>query len=215
MIYYNIHTHQSIQTLNEVTIISLDLREDPLLKTGLYYSAGIHPWYANKDRLNSLYSIAHQSSVVAIGEAGLDKLTEIPFELQKDIFAIQVQLAEELQKPLIIHCVKAWQELMAIHKKTNPSIPWIIHGFRGKKELARQLLAAGFYLSYGPYYQAEAVWETWNQHRLYAETDDKEINIQTVYTSISSTLNISPTTLLEEIKENLFLWPNNPLQIKK
>lgn len=210
MIYYNIHTHQLPEHINEKAIVSLNLREHFSLEKNFYYSAGIHPWYADKEMLDKFYSIAIQSSVVAIGEAGLDKLTDTPLELQKEIFLIQINFAEELQKPLIIHCVKAWQELIAIYKKTKPSIPWIIHGFRGKGTLAKQLLETGFYLSFGQYYQPEAAIEAWNHRQLYLETDDHEINIQTVYASISSTLNVPSSKLSEVIMNNLQKWPNNP-----
>lgn len=210
MTYYNIHTHKLPENFNETAIISLDIRKLPSLETGLYYSVGIHPWFANKNMFGLLHETAKQASVVAIGEAGLDKLSETTWELQKETFLYQIKLAEELQKPLIIHCVKAWQELLAIHKTSKPTIPWIIHGFRGKKELARQLIQLGLYLSFGLYYQAEALFEAWNFNRLFVETDDKEIGIQEIYASVSTTLGISESKLSEEILSNLQAWPQIP-----
>lgn len=210
MTYYNIHTHQPAANPNEIAIISLDIRKQLLLKTDLYYSAGIHPWFANKNMPELLYEIAKLPSVVAIGEAGLDKLTDTTWELQKNIFLYQTKLAEELQKPLIIHCVKAWQELIAIRKISKPTIPWIIHGFRGKKELASQLIQLGFYVSFGLHYQPEALFEVWNANRLFVETDDKEISIQEIYIAASTTLGVSENRLSEEILYNLQAWPQAP-----
>ena len=89
------------------------------------------------------------SGVVAIGEAGLDTLAESPMDLQKEVFLAQANLAEETHKPLIIHCVKAWADLIACKKAVKPEMPWIIHGFRGNGELASQLVRLGFYLSFG------------------------------------------------------------------
>lgn len=211
MIYYNIHTHRPPASPDEKAIISIDIRNLHPLEPSFYYSAGIHPWYASEDLFNALQqTIAKQSNIVAIGETGLDKLTQTPWELQKKLFLDQIDLAENLKKPLIIHCVKAWPELIAIHKTSRPSVPWIIHGFRGKGELAHQLIQLGFYLSFGLHYQTEAIFEAWNSKRLFMETDDKEISIQEIYTSASSTLGISEDILSEEILSNLQTWPLKP-----
>lgn len=210
MVYYNIHTHRPPANRSEKAIISVNPRNQLLLKTEFYYSAGIHPWHANKDMLDTLQTIAKQPNIVAIGEAGLDKCTPIPWKTQEEIFLIQIELAEALQKPLIIHCVKAWAELITIYKTIRPTVPWIIHGFRGKKALANQLLQVGFYLSFGIYHQQEAVHEAWDMHRLFVETDEEKIDIQTVYDSISTTLAISQASLSQEILVNLQTWPHTP-----
>lgn len=212
MIYYNIHTHCPPASPDEKAILSIDIRKPHVPEPLCCYSAGIHPWYASEDYLDILYTIAKQSTIVAIGEAGLDKSTQTPWELQNKLFQKQIELSESLQKPLIIHCVKAWTELLASHRIARPSVPWIIHGFRGKKELAHQLLHSGFYISFGAYYQPEAVPEVWNAHRLFIETDQNHIGIQTVYASISSLLSVSPEDLSQEIHSNIQAWP---LQLRK
>lgn len=143
MRYYSIHTHHPPTSPDEKAIISIDIRNLHLLEPSFYYSAGIHPWYASEDLFNTLQTIAIQSNIVAIGEAGLDKLTHTPWELQKKLFLDQIDLAENLKKPLIIHCVKAWPELIAIHKTSRPSVPWIIHGFRGKRRTGTSTYTIG------------------------------------------------------------------------
>lgn len=210
MIYYNIHTHHSPASPDEKAIISIDIRNPHPLEPPFHYSAGIHPWYASEDLFNALQKIAKQSNIVAIGEAGLDKLTPTPWELQKKLFLDQIILAENLGKPLIIHCVKAWPELLAIHKISRPSVPWIIHGFRGKEELANQLLHAGFYLSFGQHFQPNAIKKAWNAHRLFLETDESDINIKNIYTSVSSLLAVPEEDLSQEILTNLQAWPQAP-----
>ena len=85
---------------------------------------------------------------IAIGEAGFDKLRGPSPELQRKVFEEQVAISEELKKPVVIHCVRAWDELLAVHKKLKPKMPWLIHGFRGNTELAAQLLSKGMYLSF-------------------------------------------------------------------
>ncbi|MDR2919541.1 MAG: TatD family hydrolase [Tannerella sp.] len=210
MIYYNIHTHHPPTSPDEKAIISIDIRNPHPLEASFYYSAGVHPWYASEDLFNALQAIAKQPNIVAIGEAGLDKLTSTPWELQKKLFLDQINLAENLEKPLIIHCVKAWPELLTIHKTTCPSVPWIIHGFRGKEELAHQLLHAGFYISFGQYFQPNAIKKAWDAHRLFIETDESDINIKDIYTSVSSLLAVSEKDLSQEILSNLHAWPQTP-----
>lgn len=160
-------------------------------------SVGIHPWYIGADwqkQLDLLTTIAQQQRVVMIGEAGLDKLCATDFELQKEVYLKQVELAERLRKPLIIHCVKAWQEILVIHKGQKPTVPCIIHGFRGKPELAEQLLAAGFYLSFGEHFNEESVRKT-PLNRLCTETDESRMKIEDIYSKIAIAKDINILTL--------------------
>ncbi len=68
---------------------------------------------------------------------------------QEEILEVQVRLAEELCKPLIIHCVKAYSELIAVRKRTKSSVAWIVHGYNNNERILRQLLDHGFYISVG------------------------------------------------------------------
>ena len=77
--------------------------------------------------------------MLAVGEAGLDKLAEAPLTLQIEVFEYQARLAEEANKPLIIHLVKAVDELLKLKQKIQPVKPWIIHGFRGKRLLQKNI----------------------------------------------------------------------------
>lgn len=137
MIYYDIHTHQPSVHPEDIAIVNTIIREEcDLSMPAQWCSAGIHPWYIyNVDKqISCLESVASSSAIVAIGEAGLDKLVKTPLDIQKNVFLRQAELAEKLNKPLIIHCVKAWGELIAVRKIVKPHIPWIIHGFRGNGE---------------------------------------------------------------------------------
>jgi TatD DNase family protein len=179
----------------------VDIRQLTLPERG-YYAIGIHPRQADRTLLPELRMLAGLPQVVAIGEAGLDKFASTPWSLQEELFAAQVQLAGEIRKPLIIHCVKAWQELMAVRKTVRYDIPWIIHGFRGNGTLAGQLLRAGFFLSFGIRYQPEAVCRAWEVRRLLAETDDKPVNIREVYASLAATLALPEESLAQAILVN-------------
>jgi Tat protein secretion system quality control protein TatD with DNase activity len=87
--------------------------------------------------------------VVAIGECGLDRNIDLPLDIQTSIFKRHIELAETLQKPLVIHCVRAFSELIALKKNTKSTVPWIIHGFHKKEEVFQQLLKHDFYFSFG------------------------------------------------------------------
>lgn len=119
----------------------------------VWYSAGIHPWSTVKeipeDSFKLLEAMASDPRVVAIGEAGLDALRGGPAERQEAVFMRQAALAEKAEKPLVIHCVRRYGRLMELHKAFRPQQLWIVHGFRGKPELARQLAAAGIGISLG------------------------------------------------------------------
>jgi TatD DNase family protein len=201
MIYCDIHTHQPPANPDDLAVVAADIRQSNIPETGCY-AVGIHPRQADRTFLPQLRRLAGLPQVAAVGEAGLDKLVSTPRSLQEEVFAAQVQLAGELRKPLIIHCVRAWQELMAVRKTIRYDIPWIIHGFRGNETLAGQLLRAGFFLSFGIRYQPKAVCRTWEAHRLLAETDDKPVDIREVYASLAATLAIPEELLAQEILAN-------------
>lgn len=208
MAYYNIHSHYPSSCSGEVTIVNRVVRENGEEREkgekGTFFSVGIHPWYIEDATLQmeQLKGLAVLPGVVAIGEAGLDKLAHTPLDIQQEVFIQQAALAEELQKPLIIHCVKAWEELLAIKKQFKPQTPWIIHGFRGKPGLAKQLIHQGFYLSFGEYFNPGSLQIAY-PNRIFAETDDKDISIQMIYRQIASSLDIEVEKLASQIKDNV------------
>jgi TatD DNase family protein len=207
MIYCDIHTHQPPTHPEDIALVAVDTWQPDRLQSGRY-AVGIHPWQADREALPLLRTLAAHPNVAAIGEAGLDKLATTSWAVQEEVFTAQVHLAAETGKPLIIHCVKAWAELLAIHQTIRSGAPWIVHGFRGNGKLAEQLLRAGLYLSFGLRYSPEAVHRAWEARRLFAETDDKEIDIRDVYASLADRLSIPEEMLAQEILENARLIMN-------
>ena len=199
--YYDLHTHQPPANPDVTAIVSVDAG-NPVLNDYPYCAVGIHPCYAGMTGFAKLKAIASHPNVVAIGETGLDKFSSTPLRQQEALFTAHIELSGKLHKPLIIHCVKAWQELIRIRKQYMSDIPWIIHGFRGNGNLARQLLQFGFYLSFGRYFNPDALHAAWSLHRLYVETDDSNIGIEDVYQRIASHLSITCETLSSEIHVN-------------
>lgn len=164
------HTHREAAD----AVVNLPLFGRP--ESGLKYSAGIHPWDIDRavERVWTwLEEMAARPEVVAIGEAGFDKLRGGAAERQREVFDRQAALAERYGKPLIIHMVRSQQQIMEAIKRLRPTVPWIIHGFRGGSEQARQLMAAyeNLYLSFGPRFNAEALRVT-PAERIMTETDD-------------------------------------------
>lgn len=137
------------------------------------FSVGVHPWNADRctaDTLETLLLMAQDVRVVAIGECGLDARRGPAAEIQIPVFETQAEIAEKLRLPLVIHAVGTWAEIIAARKRIKPQMPWIIHGFRGKPQLAAQLTAHGMYLSLGERYNRDILKAVDPQYILH-ETD--------------------------------------------
>lgn len=191
MTYYNIHTHHPTAHPEDISIINILIKgtEEHHLEYGQNYSAGIHPWYIDniRQQLDELEQLCAHPNIVAIGEAGFDKIHGGAPDIQQEAFQAQALLAEKVNKPLIIHCVKAYDEIIKNKKVIKPQVPWIIHGFRGNEKQAEQLLHQGFYLSFGQYFNPKALKVAYPDH-LFAETDDAAIDIRSIYQQITENL---------------------------
>lgn len=166
----DIHTHTG--PLRPDAVLCIDPTVTATLPEGEgLLSVGVHPWNADKADASvwqRLEAWAKDARVVAIGEIGLDRLRGPEMSIQLATFRKQTQLADTLCLPVIIHCVRAYDILLGT--KPPETSQWIIHGFRGKPELARQLLAAGYDLSFGNLFN-QATFDATPPHRRYHETD--------------------------------------------
>ena len=185
--YYNLHTHKST---NQPDIFELVNQYQKDFDASVpNYSIGIHPWYILESKIDEellfIESKLSDKNCLAVGECGLDKRIEISFDLQEKVFRKQLALAEKFKKPVIIHCVASFQEVIKIKNELSIAVPMIIHGFSKKQELAKQLLDNGFYLSFGKYLlrnpELEAVFQSVPNDRFFLETDTVEEQIQEVY----------------------------------
>lgn len=199
----DIHTHHVPQTPGEAIVNTSPSQFLP--EAGQYYAVGYHPWGLSSDASEDwelLQIVANHTQVLAIGEAGLDKLKGPRISLQEDAFLRQARIAEEVHKPLIIHCVRSFNEIVRINLQFKPSVAWIIHGFRGKPQLAVQLVEAGFYLSFGQYYQADSL-RISPMERLFLETDEAEISILALYDEAAQHLSIPTEELVLRVGRNI------------
>jgi TatD DNase family protein len=208
MKFFNLHTHQSSNHPDVLELVNQYPQEFDA--TILNYSIGIHPWHIVEDRIDEdleiIESKLKDKKCLAIGECGLDKRIEIPMTLQQMVFEKQLALAEKYKKPVVIHCVAAFQEVIAIKKKMAISVPMIIHGFSKNKETAEQLIANGFYLSFGKYLlrnpELELVFKNIPKDRLFLETDTIEEGIAAVYELAAKYRNIEMGEMMAIINAN-------------
>lgn len=208
MEFINLHTHSYSKENSILEVVNQYPWEfDDAIPN---YSIGIHPWHIDENRLNDdLKSIDEKlklSECLALGECGLDKRIEIPFEKQTTVFQQQIELVKNTSKPIIIHCVAAFQEVISIKKEMNVENPMIIHGFSKNKQVAKSLLDNDFYLSFGKYLlrnpELSEVFDYVPNDRFFLETDTIEETIVDVYQKASNIKNIKIEELKEVIKTN-------------
>lgn len=163
------------------------------------YSVGIHPWRVgvqSRAHLSAMAPLLQSGEVVAVGEIGLDKVCDADFNLQQQIFSLQLRMAACVQKPVVVHCVKAWDELLEMLSSVENLPPVIIHGFRGKPQLAEQLWRHGCFLSFGPKFNVETL-KSMPLGVFFLETDDSASDIVELYTEVAALKNVR----LDELKQ--------------
>lgn len=171
---------------------------------GRLYSVGIHPWKTADvmaDRLQALAAVARHEQVVAIGETGLDALRGAPLNVQWDIFNRHIELAEALGKPLIVHMVRTSQQVLKAWRESGRTVVWVIHGMRGKPQVARPLLDAGFYLSFGPRFNPDTAAITPLEQML-IETDDSGQDINQVAEMVARARGLAVPQLQKAVTAN-------------
>ncbi|PKL17697.1 MAG: hypothetical protein CVV49_09685 [Spirochaetae bacterium HGW-Spirochaetae-5] len=117
------------------------------------YSIGVHPWYVSEsDRdIKTKLDSAYKNGAIAIGEIGLDKKIDSPaFDLQLEIFELQLQYAVDADIPVIIHCRGAFNELIeSLNRYGVPRRGGLIHAYSGSPELTEILIRKGLSFSMG------------------------------------------------------------------
>jgi TatD DNase family protein len=205
--FVNIHTHQ--KSINEEAIEIISLFHNASIPDEGYFSIGAHPWHAEKNSSQSMLEeiIPKARFAFAIGECGLDRSSSIDWNKQMDVFRKQIELSEKIRKPLIIHAVRSYPDIIALNKYYKPKQAWIIHGFNGNTEQVKQLLNYNIYLSYGINIlrlnnnEINCLSET-PLDRLFLETDDSNINIVEMYDFASKQLNLKTDVLKNQLYSN-------------
>lgn len=202
MVYFNVHTHFSQFPDLEI----LDINTNQAVNS--WFSTGIHPWKSEHlaTNLEKVRALAINELCMAIGEVGLDKHQGPAFDIQKECFTKMILISEELKLPLIIHCVKAWNELKSIKRDLKPTQKWIFHGFL-KASILEDVLAEGLDISLGAgilnHPKNETIIFQTPIDRLFLETDDNRINIKEVYDFVATVKKISLQELDNMIISNI------------
>ncbi|MGI9650450.1 TatD family hydrolase [Chryseobacterium sp. RLHN22] len=202
MTFFDFHHHKENKANG---IYNLDYEKIP---PNYLYSIGIHPKDIQPknidDQLNWLKSNIKETCF-AIGECGLDSFVEIDQKTQEEVFLKQIKIANEVKKPMVIHCVRKFYEVISLKKHSEQ--PMIIHGFNKKQSIADDLLKNNFYLSFGKAVlynlSLQNVLKTIPLNRMFLETDNEDFNIGELYQKVSELKQISLNQLNEQILENL------------
>ncbi|HAQ65894.1 MAG TPA: hydrolase TatD [Bacteroidales bacterium] len=205
----DIHTHRLIpSSIRAIYNVRLQEGVVGLPDPKTLFSVAIHPWDADKSvSWPSFKQLVEEPGCLAIGETGLDKLNGPSIDIQARLFEEQLTQAEETEKPVIIHSVRTQQEVITIVRKHHHLKAFVIHGFSQRPVVARQWLSEGFYLSFGASLLnlndvlAESLRIT-PPDRLFLETDDAAVSIESIYQAAAAILNIAPVHLAERIELN-------------
>lgn len=206
----DLHTHQRIKAPGTLSIYNLILRDDIAFDLpDSAFTTGIHPWYLPIDfasSLSKLESAIESPNCLAIGECGLDRAIATPQSHQEAVFFPQVELAARRNKPLILHCVKAYSEMIRIRKNLRNAPPWILHSFNGNEKELKELIRNDFYFSVVLSENRSSIRADLLQKipadRLFLETDNSRLNIGAVYEKATNILGVSNDKLVKQIHLN-------------
>jgi TatD DNase family protein len=195
---------------------------------------GIHPWHAHtaaggwQERLAALLEKHPQAT---IGECGLDRWIECPaLEVQRPVFVAQLDLARQLDRPVTIHCLKAWGPLMEVLSQ-NPPPRMLLHSFGGSWETARELTRLGAWFSFSGHFlhpRKAAVLDVFRKlprERILVETDAPDMlpppaqithplpdplnhpaNLPAIACALSAALGIDPEVFAARARSNTHAW---------
>ncbi|MBR5455665.1 MAG: TatD family hydrolase [Bacteroidaceae bacterium] len=201
MDFLDIHTHDAG-------------RENAILNCSTYtagrnISVGIHPWEISENwerQFMEIERMAAECNVIAIGECGIDNIKSTAnIDTQTEVFKAHALLAEKGGKPLIIHCVKSLDRIIALHRDIKPIQPWIIHGFRGKPQQALQLVNAGLHISLGEHFNLKSA-EAIPVGRLFVESDESQLPINRIYAAIAEAKKMPVEELAVSVMRNAAIF---------
>ncbi len=212
--YLDFHAHQQMPAEQEIVIQSLFLQDDLIAPVSdkIFFTAGLHPWHAdllNNKQINTrLKELIDHKFILAVGECGIDKLKGPDMDTQIKTFKTQIDIANEFQLPIIVHSVKAHNEVLKLKKETKSVVPWVIHHFNGSKEMAFNLLDHGFYLSVSHHIRSENAklskyFCELPIEKIFLETDDFRIEIKDLYEVAAMKRGMSVDLLKSKLIQNL------------
>ncbi|MGF7139352.1 TatD family hydrolase [Roseimarinus sediminis] len=208
--FIDIHTHKKASVSNQIAIINTMLHEAGSNELNSV-SAGWHPWHLAGHQPDEMFTRlklkAQSDEVLAIGECGIDRTIDYPMEKQVGIFTIHIDIAEKYRKPVIVHCVKAYSDLLHVLKNRKPKVPLILHGYNGNLQQTQQLLKHNVFFSFGellfkPRRQTVQVLNEIPMKQIFLESDESAISIEKIYLRAAEILACSMSALKKQIYEN-------------
>jgi TatD DNase family protein len=217
--YLDAHAHTINQNREIKTIISLDPRIEQLPDLNQsFFTLGLHPWYiaeVSLDKvLTKIVNLKDHPHFFGLGECGLDRHKEDDFELQLKVFDAQLSFAHENKiKLVVIHCVRAFSDLLAVLKQTRYRNKLFFHDYNGNLETTNELLRYDSYFSFGYKLKNETTkayksFTALPLSRIFLETDDFDIKIEKVYDIASEIKKISLDDLKNQMQKNLGVIQN-------
>jgi TatD DNase family protein len=204
----NIHTHYFFK--NSFSVKNILLGSKFFLDKENLYSAGIHPWFIEKNYADSLFSdlewLVNEKKIIAIGEIGIDRKIDFDIDKQELFFEKQLQIADKNNIPVIIHCVKCYDRLFFYRKKYLKSA-WIVHDFNGNLKIAKDLMNLNIFISFGNNFmrrnsKLEILIKEISLDKIFFENDDKNFSIDDVYEKAAGILDIDFSDLESIIFKN-------------
>jgi len=211
--YIDLHTHLSRKEESTITVQNLFPGESiPSFKGTNFFSVGLHPWEIksveeNNERMVMMEDALELDHVIFLGECGLDKITDTDFTEQKRVFKAQAFMAEEFKIPLIIHCVKAYNDVIEVYKEMHPTVSWIFHGYSANRQVSEQLVKNDMLFSFGRILfneNAKALdsLRFLPLERVFFETDEHDADVEETYRRAAEILKISVSEIKKGVWEN-------------
>ncbi len=199
------HTHQT-KNDSELALFNVHCRD--LFSEDKICSVGLHPWYLNSNSLilekEWMRDVVQRDNVLAIGECGLDKVCKVHWDLQMEAFKWQLELAEECQKPVIIHCVRAQQEILRLLKDFVGS--FVFHGFNRSLAMAWDIIEMGGFVSLTAAFMrtenGRSIVQNIEQNSIFLETDNDLSSISEAYICLANIWQKSLVEVEEIIAQN-------------
>lgn len=220
--FIDIHTHSERDEPHTIAVKNLNPGDEFAPFEGRnFYSVGLHPWNIKDNEENNEMLVMVEDAlefdhVCFIGECGLDKIAETDFYEQKRVFHAQAFMAEEYKRPLIIHCVKAYNEVLELYNKMHPEMPWILHGYNGNVQTTLQMAKRRVFFSFGrdlfrENSKAIDSFKTLPMERIFFETDEYDGDIKIFYERGAELKKVSIETMVSEVWNNFSQVENSLL----
>lgn len=209
--FVDFHTHKTEVESNVFSICSHSVG-NPRNYGEQFLSVGLHPWDISKvdveTAIAEVESLMDREGVIMVGECGLDHCHGVSMAVQQQVFERHVLLSEQYAKPLVIHCVRAFDELLALKKRHKPQQTWVVHGFANNISIARRLVSEGILLSFGqnlfnPNGNSAKIIRQMTEIPFFLETDDSSISIAEVYARAAEVLQTDMSKLQNMMLHNM------------